>query len=191
MAYKFILILLSQLLRTIFSKIVWDLLRICTPSVLCNVWYCLVFCLKFRVHEMPLCGLGTFYRECDYLVYISYFLKRSRLFYRWARFTGFAKFFFFFSYIFFGVLLCIYIYLCRPSEASTQYCVIPGGDPPQDWQSLPRAGEEQDSNPGLLICSQMRYHWATSPPPSFITFRSLIFILAALDPVQIIFKRSF
>ncbi len=26
-------------------------------------------------------------------------------------------------------------YLCRPSEASTRYCVIPGGYPPQDWQS--------------------------------------------------------
>ncbi len=57
------------------------------------------------------------------------------------------------------------MYLCRPSEASTWYCVIPGGYPPQDWQSLPCAGEELDSNPGLLICSQVRYHWATSPPP--------------------------
>ncbi len=56
------------------------------------------------------------------------------------------------------------MYLCRPSEASTRYCVIPGGYPPQDWQSLPCAGEELDSNPGLLICSQVRYHWATSPP---------------------------
>ncbi len=42
-------------------------------------------------------------------------------------------------------------YLCRPSEASTWYCAIPGGYPPQDWQSLPCAGEELDSNPGLLI----------------------------------------
>jgi hypothetical protein len=33
-------------------------------------------------------------------------------------------------------------YLCRPSEASTRFCVIPGGYPPQDWQSLPCAGEE-------------------------------------------------
>ncbi len=31
-------------------------------------------------------------------------------------------------------------------------------------KSLPCAGEELDSNPGLLICSQVRYHWATSPP---------------------------
>ncbi len=46
--------------------------------------------------------------------------------------------------------LCICMYLCRPSEASTRYCVIPGGYPPQDWQSLPCAGEELDSNPGLL-----------------------------------------
>ncbi len=32
-------------------------------------------------------------------------------------------------------------YLCRPSEASTQFCAIPGGNPCQDWQSLPCAGE--------------------------------------------------
>ncbi len=69
----------------------------------------------------------------------------------------------FFSFTFLGVFLYI-VYLCRPSEASTWYCVIPGGYPPEDWQSLPCAGEELDSNPGLLICSQMRYHWATSPP---------------------------
>ncbi len=56
-------------------------------------------------------------------------------------------------------------HLCRPSEAHTQYCVILGGFPPQDWQSLPSAGEELDSNPGLLICSQVRYYWTTSPPP--------------------------
>ncbi len=69
----------------------------------------------------------------------------------------------FFSYIFLGVF--VYIYLCHPSEASTRYCVIPGGYPPQDWHSLPCAGEELDSNPGLLVCSQVRNHWATSPPP--------------------------
>ncbi len=61
------------------------------------------------------------------------------------------------------------MYLCCPSEASTRYCVIPGGYPPQDWQSLPCAGEELDSNPGLLICSQVRYHWATSPPHHWAT----------------------
>ncbi len=55
-------------------------------------------------------------------------------------------------------------YLCRPLEASTQYCAILGGYPPQDWQSLQCAGEELDSNPVLLICSQVHYHWATSPP---------------------------
>ncbi len=71
-------------------------------------------------------------------------------------------FFFFFPYIFLGIF--VYMYLCRPSEASTRYCVIPGGYPPQDWQSLPCAGEELDSNSGLLICSQVCYHWATSPP---------------------------
>ncbi len=70
---------------------------------------------------------------------------------------------YFFSYIFLG-FFCVYMYLCRPSEASTRYCVIPGGYPPQDWQSLPCAGEELDSNPGLLICSQVHYHWAPSPP---------------------------
>ncbi len=69
----------------------------------------------------------------------------------------------FFSYIFLGFF--VYMdYLCLPSEASTRYCVIPGGYPPQDWQNLPCAGEELDSNPGLLICSQVCYHWATSPP---------------------------
>ncbi len=55
---------------------------------------------------------------------------------------------FFFSYIFLGVFVYI-VYLCRPSEASTWYCVIPGGYPPQNWQSLPCAGEELDLNPGL------------------------------------------
>jgi hypothetical protein len=36
---------------------------------------------------------------------------------------------FFFLYIF---RFFVYtVYLCRPSEASTQYCVIPGGYPPQ------------------------------------------------------------
>jgi hypothetical protein len=69
---------------------------------------------------------------------------------------------FFFSFIFLWVF--VYMYLCRPSEASTRCCAIPGGYPPQGWQSLPCAGEELDSNPGLLICSQVRYHWATSPP---------------------------
>jgi hypothetical protein len=56
------------------------------------------------------------------------------------------------------------MYLCHPSEASTRYCVIPGSYTPQDWQSLPCAGEELDSNLVLLICSQVGYHWATSPP---------------------------
>jgi hypothetical protein len=71
--------------------------------------------------------------------------------------------FFFFSFIFLGVFVYI-VYLCRPPEASTWCCVIPGGYPPQDWQSLPCAREELDLNPGLLICSQVCYHWATSPP---------------------------
>ncbi len=72
----------------------------------------------------------------------------------------------FFSYIFLGVFVYI-VYLYCPSEASTWYCVIPDGYPPQDWQSLPCAGEELDSDLdsdlGLLIWSQVRYHWATSP----------------------------
>jgi hypothetical protein len=38
---------------------------------------------------------------------------------------------FFFSYIFLGVIVYME-YLCRPSEASTWFCVIPGGYPPQD-----------------------------------------------------------
>ncbi len=39
-------------------------------------------------------------------------------------------FFFFFLYIFW--VFVYIVYLCRPSEASTWYCVIPGGYPPQD-----------------------------------------------------------
>ncbi len=69
----------------------------------------------------------------------------------------------FFSYIFLEIFVYTE-YLCRPSEASTRYCVTPGDYPPQDWQSLLCAGEELDLNPGLLICSQVHYHWATSPP---------------------------
>ncbi len=64
--------------------------------------------------------------------------------------------FFSFSYIFVGVFVYME-YLCRPSEASTRYWVIPGGYPPQDWQSLPCAGEELDSNPGLLIKYWLNY----------------------------------
>jgi hypothetical protein len=80
-----------------------------------------------------------------------------------------------FLYIFGG--FCVYVlYLCRPSEASTRYCVIPGGYPPQGWQSLPCAGEKLDLNPGLLICSQVRYHWATSPPniTRFVRLRAVV-----------------
>jgi hypothetical protein len=36
-----------------------------------------------------------------------------------------------YSFTFLGVFVYI-VYLCRPSEASTRYCVIPGGYPPQD-----------------------------------------------------------
>jgi hypothetical protein len=36
--------------------------------------------------------------------------------------------------------------------------------PTSGLTELPCAGEELDSNPGLLICSQVRYHRATSPP---------------------------
>ncbi len=46
-----------------------------------------------------------------------------------------------FSYIVLGFFVYTE-YLCRPSEASTRYCVILGDYPPQDWQSLPCAGEE-------------------------------------------------
>jgi hypothetical protein len=37
----------------------------------------------------------------------------------------------FFLYIFLGFFV-LTEYLCRPLEASTEYCVIPGGYPPQD-----------------------------------------------------------
>ncbi len=95
-------------------------------------------------------------------IFSSYFWRQHRvksfdLEYGWRSKLP-QVFFYFYSYIFLGVF--VYMYLCRPSEASTRYCVIPGGYPPQDWQSLPCAGR----NPGLLICSQVHYHWATSPP---------------------------
>ncbi len=63
----------------------------------------------------------------------------------------------FFSYIFLGFFVYTK-YLCRPSEASTRYCAILGSNPPKEYQSLPCAGEKLDLNPGLLICSQVRYH---------------------------------
>ncbi len=85
-------------------------------------------------------------------------MQNSSIFTPWADIPK-TSHFLFFSFIFLWVV--VYMYLCRPSEASTRYCVIPGGYPPQDWQSLPCAGEELDSNPGLLICSQVRYHWAS------------------------------
>ncbi len=78
----------------------------------------------------------------------------------------------FFSYIFLGVFVYME-YLCRPSEASTRYCVIPGGYPPQDWQSLPCAGEELDSNPGLLICSQVQVVQVIPPELSSVSGREV------------------
>ncbi len=57
-------------------------------------------------------------------------------------------------------------YLCRPSEASTRFCVIPGGYPPQDWQSLPCAGEELDSNSELEFLNKM-------PNPGILESRDL------------------
>ncbi len=50
-------------------------------------------------------------------------------YYKWTAWTAIGKLFF--SYIFLGVFVYTE-YLCRLSEASTQYCVIPGGYPPQD-----------------------------------------------------------
>ncbi len=102
---------------------------------------------------------------------------------------------------FFFIFLCVfvYMYLCRPSEASTQYCAIRGGYPPQDWQSLPYAGEELDSNPGLLICSQVRYHWAiimrliswnhsrsSQTTPLALVLPLLIFILPFQIPLSLL-----
>jgi hypothetical protein len=65
-------------------------------------------------------------------------------------------------------LIILFQYICKGFceywvplphlRASTWYCVIPGGYPPQDWQSLLCAGEELDLNPELLICSQVSYH---------------------------------
>jgi hypothetical protein len=57
----------------------------------------------------------------------------------------------FFSFIFLGFFCVCTEYLCRHLVASTRYCAIPGGYPPQDWQSLPCAGEELGSNPELVF----------------------------------------
>jgi hypothetical protein len=45
-------------------------------------------------------------------------------------FGGITKNYFFFLYTF-RFFFVYTVYLCRPSEASTQYCVIPGGYPPR------------------------------------------------------------
>ncbi len=68
-----------------------------------------------------------------------------------------SKKYFFFSFIFLWVFVYI-VYLCRPSEASTWYCVIPGGYPPQDWQSLPCAEISKKSIPrnNMLIYMAFR-----------------------------------
>ncbi len=79
--------------------------------------------------------------------------RRWKYFFEYLREVETKFEYIFFSYIFFGIFVYTE-YLCRPSEASTQYCVIPGGYPPQGWQSLLCAGEELVLNPGLLICSQ-------------------------------------
>jgi hypothetical protein len=56
------------------------------------------------------------------------------------------------------VCVCVYfVYLCRPSEASTQYCAIPDGNPPTGRQGLLCVGEESDFNLGLLIRGQVCY----------------------------------
>jgi hypothetical protein len=54
-------------------------------------------------------------------------LAFSRNFYKYK-----ILFFFFFNFfpLYFYGFLCIY--LCRPPEASTRYCAIPGGYPPED-----------------------------------------------------------
>ncbi len=69
--------------------------------------------------------------------------------------VGVADTIFFFLHIYSGIFVYTE-YLCRLSEASTRYCIIPGGYPPQDWQSLPCAGEELDSNPADTIYSSHR-----------------------------------
>jgi hypothetical protein len=62
-------------------------------------------------------------------------------------------------------VFCSSVYVRRgPSKASPKFCAIPGGKPPSDGQSLPRAGEEQDSNLWQLQRCQVCNHWATFPP---------------------------
>ncbi len=70
---------------------------------------------------------------------------------------------FFFLYIFKGFFVYMYCTSAAPQRpahgtVSSQVATHLRTD------SLLCAGEELDSNPGLLICSQMRYHWATSAP---------------------------
>jgi hypothetical protein len=46
----------------------------------------------------------------------------------------------FFLYITLGFFV-YFLYLYRPSKASTQHCSITGGNPPRGWQSSPWAGQ--------------------------------------------------
>ncbi len=62
------------------------------------------------------------------------------------------------------IFLGFFVYLCCPSEANKGFSAILGSNPPKDWHSLLCAGEEPDLNPGLLICNQVRCHWATILP---------------------------
>ncbi len=53
-----------------------------------------------------------------------------------------------------------FLYLCRPAEVSPRYCAIPGDNPPRDRHRLPSAGEKPDSNPRLLVYSEVRYYYS-------------------------------
>ncbi len=85
---------------------------------------------------------------------------------------------FFFPIYFYGFLCICTTYLCRPSEASTRYCVIPGGYPlradrvchvlgrswirTQDYWFAVRCATIEP--PLLLNEPPLLFNWATSPP---------------------------
>ncbi len=80
---------------------------------------------------------------------------------RWVIAEGDRMFLKTFPTFFKGFCFVQFVYLCRPSEATTWCCVIPGGIWPQDWQILPCAGEEPDFDPSMLTHSKWR--WSLAP----------------------------
>jgi hypothetical protein len=133
-------------------ELYWDIVRY-VVKMAWLVWYY----IRFEITHVP--RIGRAVHLCGFILY--WFVKVL---------LCFDNFF----PIYFQGFLCICTSVAP--QRRTRYCVIPGGYPPQDWQSLPCAGEELDLNPGLLNCSQVRYHWATSPPIHFPIQEFLLFL---------------